>query len=125
MIQVKCKGDWSKTNKFLEKALNLVKLGKLDQYGREGVTKLAESTPKDTGETAGSWYYKIVRNDTSVSLQWLNSAQNDGIPIVILIQYGHAFQNGIYVQGVDFINPTMRHVFDGMVDNLWKELTAR
>lgn len=125
MIKFSSKGDWSKTNSFLERALNLIKLGELDKYGRLGVSKLAAATPKDTGETANSWYYKVVREQGRVSVQWLNRSQNNGIPIVILIQYGHAFQNGVYVEGIDFINPVMKTIFNDLADNIWKELTAK
>jgi len=123
MITISKKGDWSKTDTFLERALNIIKLGKLDDAGRKGVEALAAATPVDTGKTAASWYYKVIRNKGSVSLQWLNRSSNQGIPIVILIQYGHAFQNGVYVKGTDFINPTMKEVFDDIAENLWKELT--
>lgn len=122
MIKFSTKGDWSRTNKFLERALNVVKLGELDRYGQAGVEILAAATPKDSGETASSWYYKIVRSHGSVSIQWLNSSQNQGIPIVILLQYGHGLKNGGYVQGIDFINPALKPVFEDIADNAWKEL---
>lgn len=122
MIKFSTKGDWSRTNKFLERALNLVKLGELDKYGQKGVDVLAAATPKDSGETASSWYYKIVRSRGGVSIQWLNSSQNQGIPIVILLQYGHGLHNGGYVQGIDFINPALKPIFKEIADNAWKEL---
>lgn len=124
MITLTYKGDWRKTNTFLERCLNLVKLGKLDECGRRGVQALQAATPVDTGETAKSWYYKIERKSGSTSVVWLNSNQNQGIPIAILIQYGHGLQNGVYIKGTDFINPAMKAVFDEMADNLWKELIS-
>lgn len=123
MIKVSVKGDWSRTNRFLERALNVVKLGELDKYGRQGVEVLRNATPVDSGETANSWYYRIVRDKYSARIEWLNSSQNDGIPIVILLQYGHAFQNGAYYSGVDFINPALKPLFEEIADNAWKELT--
>lgn len=123
MINVTVKGNWKKTDSFLERALNIAKLGNLDKYGQIGVDALAAATPRDTGETASSWYYKIVRKNGTVSIQWLNSSENKGIPIVILIQYGHGLQNGGYVQGIDFINPALKPVFKNIADNMWKELT--
>lgn len=123
MITIVQKGDWKKTSSFLERALELVKLGKLDKYGQEGVEALANATPKDTGKTASSWSYQIVRKNGNVSLQWLNSNVNDGVLIAILIQYGHAFQNGVYVEGTDFINPAMRPIFDNISDEIRKELS--
>lgn len=123
MIKISQKGDWSKTNNFLERALNLIKLGKLDIYGRQGVEVLSEATPRDTGKTANSWYYEIKHKKGSVSIYWCNSNTSEGVPIVIFIQYDRVFQNGVVVQGTDFINPAMKHAFDDIANNIWKELT--
>lgn len=122
MIKFSTKGNWSKTNSFIEKALNVVKLGSLDKYGEKGVEALAAATPKDSGETAKSWYYQIVRDGENTQIQWCNSAQNDGIPITILIQYGHAFQNGAYVRPDDFINPAIKPIFEEISEEIRKEL---
>ena len=123
MIKLSTKGNWSKTESFLERALNVFNLGILDKYGRLGVEALRNATPKDSGKTADSWYYKIVRGNGNVSIQWLNSSENEGIPIVILLQYGHGLKNGGYVNGVDFINPTIKPIFKEIADKAWKELT--
>lgn len=123
MIEVSVKGDWSKTNNFLERALNVVKLGQLDRYGRLGVNALSSATPKDSGKTASSWYYRIVRQYGGVKIEWLNSSQNQGVPIAILLQYGHGLHQGGYVEGIDYINPAMRPVFEEIAETAWKELT--
>lgn len=123
MIQVSIKGDWTKTEKFLERALNIFHLGIFDKYGRRGVDALKAATPKDTGETADSWYYRVVHTRSGVKIEWLNSSKNEGIPIVILLQYGHGLRQGGYVDGTDFINPTLKPVFDEIAEEAWKELT--
>lgn len=123
MITFSKKGDWSKTNSFLERSLNILKLGELDKYGQEGVRILSENTPKDSGKTSESWKYQIVRLDGSTKIEWLNSNINDGVPIAILLQYGHALQNGIFLEGKDYINPNMKPLFDDIVENLRKELS--
>lgn len=123
MINVMVKGDFKKTNSFLERAANIFKLGVLDKYGRRGVDALRAATPVDTGETANSWYYRVVRNRRGVAIEWLNSSENQGIPIVILLQYGHGFDGGGYYEGLDFINPAMRPIFEQIADEAWRELT--
>lgn len=125
MIKFSQKGDWSKTNNFLERALNVVNLGIFDKYGKEGVKALAAATPVDSGVTADSWYYKIIRNEYGVKIEWLNSNVNQGIPIAILIQYGHGLQNGSYIQGIDFINPAIKPIFNKIAEEAWKELTKK
>lgn len=123
MIRFRQKGDFSKLMKFMERAKNAVHLGDLDKYGREGVAALASATPFETGLTANSWYYEIVRKNGSVSIQFFNSNVQNGIPIAIIIQYGHATGTGGWVEGRDYINPAVRPVFDRIASNAWKEVT--
>ena len=123
MIRFRHKGDFSKFTNFLEKAKNSVRLGDLDRYGREGVAALASATPKETGQTADSWFYKIVRNNGSVAIEFHNSNINNGVPIAIILQLGHGTGTGGWVQGRDYINPAVQPLFDKMADDAWREVT--
>lgn len=123
MITIKQQGDFSNLNKFLEKAKEVAKLGDLDKYGRQGVQLLASVTPKDTGLTANSWSYKIERSEGKVSLIFLNSNIQNGVPIAIILQLGHGTRNGGYVQGRDYINPVIQPLFDKIASDAWKEVT--
>lgn len=117
------KGKFTKTSKFFEKCKNLFKLGTLDRFGREGVAALSMATPVDSGITAASWRYRIVNNKYELSIEWYNdSTTKDGIPIAVLIQYGHGTNNGGYVKGRDFINPAIQPIFDKIADAIWKEV---
>lgn len=122
-MKITVKGDWKKTNKFLERIKNLFKLGVFDKYGRAGVNALQAATPIDSGLTANSWSYKIKRSSGRVSIVWSNSNINKGVPIAIILQYGHGTGTGGYVAGRDYINPAMRSIFDNMADELWREVT--
>ena len=98
-------------------------LSALEKYGEEGVKALMAATPRDTGATANSWSYRIVKNKDSATITWTNSNTTEsGIPIAVLIQYGHATGTGGYVQGRDFINPAMRPVFDKIAEDAWMEV---
>ena len=123
MIGFRVKGDFSKLNNYLEKTLAAVKFSKLDRYGREGVAALESATPKDTGLTASSWYYEIKRTDESVSIVFNNSNIQNGIPIAIILQYGHGTGTGGWVEGRDYINPAIQPLFDKIADDAWKEVT--
>ena len=123
MISFRQKGDFSKLNNFLEKAKAAVKLSDLDRYGREGVAALESATPKDTGLTASSWYYKINRGNGTVSISFHNSNIQNGVPIAIILQYGHGTGTGGWVQGRDYINPVIQPLFDKIADDAWKEVT--
>lgn len=124
MISFRHKGDFSKSMRFLERAKNVVKLGDLDKYGRAGVAALASATPVDSGETANSWYYEIVRTKNSVTIEFHNSNIQNGVPIAIILQYGHGTGTGGWVQGRDYINPAIRPIFDSIADDAWREVTS-
>lgn len=122
MITFRQKGNFAKLDAFFEKAKEVVKLGDLDRYGREGVAALKSATPVDTGLTADSWSYKITRGDGVVSISFHNSNVNKGVPIAIILQYGHGTGNGGWVEGRDYINPAIQPIFDEIVNNAWKEV---
>ena len=123
MIKFRQKGDFSKLNRFLERAREAVKIGDLDKYGREGVAALASATPVDSGVTASSWSYEIVRSKGTVAIRFNNSNIQNGVPIAIILQYGHGTGTGGWVEGRDYINPTVRPLFDKIANNAWKEVT--
>lgn len=123
MIKFRQKGDFSKLTHYLEKVKEVVKLGDLDKYGREGVAALASATPVDTGLTASSWRYEIQHGNDSVSIAFYNDNVQNGVPIAIILQYGHGTRNGGYVQGRDYINPAIKPIFDKITEDAWKEVT--
>ena len=126
-IRVTTSCDFSKTYKYLGAVESFKKqklMAILDKYGQEGVESLKKMTPKDTGETASSWSYKITEKGDRITLAFTNDAQNDGVPIAILIQYGHGTATGGYVQPNDFINPAMKPIFQRIADDAWKEVRA-
>lgn len=124
MVIVKQKGDFSKTEKFLNTISKKLYYRNLQKYAEQGVAALASATPIDSGTTANSWDYEIRQTKNSVSIYWTNSNVNKGVPIAIIIQYGHGTRNGGYVQGRDYINPAMRPIFDKIAENVWKEVTS-
>lgn len=123
MISFRHKGDFSKLTGYLVKAKDVARLVDLDKYGREGVAALASATPVDTGLTAKSWYYEIERKNESIKIGFYNHNIQNGIPIAIIIQYGHGTGTGGWVQGRDYINPAIQPIFDKMADNVWREVT--
>ena len=123
MISFRQKGDFSKLNRYLERVKESAKIGVLDKYGREGVAALASATPVETGKTANSWYYEIKRQNRTVSLEFKNSNIKDGVPIAVILQYGHGTGTGGWVQGRDYINPAIQPIFDKIADSAWKEVT--
>ncbi len=123
MIRFRHKGDFSKLTRYFERVKETAKIGVLDKYGKAGVAALSSATPVDSGLTAGSWYYEIKRQNGLVSIDFLNSHVNKGVPIAIILQYGHGTGTGGWVQGRDYINPAIQPIFDKIADDAWREVT--
>lgn len=117
-------GSFKNLEKFLQKTSRGDHFRNLDRYGKEGVDALASATPIDSALTSTSWDYEIKRSGKSTSIVWTNSHVEDGVPIAIILQYGHATGNGGYVQGRDYINPALKPVFDKIAENVWKAVTS-
>lgn len=122
MIRFSHKGDLKKTDTFLRKMMKLDLDSILDRYGKEGVDALASATPRRTGKTAESWSYEIHGSGSSKTITWTNSNINNGVPIAVIIQYGHGTRNGGYVQGIDYINPAIRPIFEQIAESAYKEV---
>ena len=122
MIRFKQTGDFSKLTKFFEKAKETIHVGDLDKYGKEGVNALSSATPVESGVTASSWYYEIINKQGTVRISFHNSNIQNGVPIAIILQYGHATKNGGWVQGRDYINPAIQPIFDKISKEAWKEV---
>lgn len=123
MITFRQRGNFSNTFHLLEKYKHPFDITILDKYGDEGVAALSAATPVDTGNTAQSWYYKIEDRKNSVSITFYNSNVNKGVPIAIILQYGHGTRNGGWVEGKDYINPAIQPIFDKIAEHAWKEVT--
>ena len=123
MIGFRQKGDFSKTYSFLNKYKKGVEIRSLEEYGRKGVAALSSATPVDTGETANSWYYKIEQSDKWIKLVFCNSNIQNGVPIAIILQYGHGTGTGGWVEGRDYINPAIQPIFDQLANDAWREVT--
>lgn len=118
-------GSFKNTFSFLEKLEKGDMYKDLDRWGREGANELARATPQDTGKAASLWDYDIeYKGGGDVRIWWTNSNIEDGVSVVILLQYGHGTGTGGYVQGRDFINPVMRSVFDKIAEDVWRRVTS-
>ena len=124
MITFSQKGDFKIALKYLNKIKDIATMEMaLKQYGEQGVEALRKATPKDSGKTADSWYYVINRDGDKVRIDFKNSNVNEGVPIAIILQYGHGTGGGGYVEGRDYINPVVQPIFDAIANEAWKEVT--
>lgn len=124
MIEVKHSGSFKNIENFLRRNRELNIHDILSAYGSRGVDYLKQATPKRTGKTSESWMYTIENKKGEYTITWHNTNTTDsGIPVVILLYYGHATKSGVYVKGSDFITPSIAPLFDKMADEIWREVT--
>lgn len=127
MVSISSKGDFKNFENFARRMIKKEDFYKvLDMFGKQGVAALTSATPKDTGKTSKSWYYKIEVNEKTSTVAWYNSNTvygPNGPSVAILIQYGHATRNGAFVQAKDYINPAMKDIFNQLAEAMWKEVT--
>ena len=116
-------GNFEKTDRFLKRMSRDEIFKALDSYGAKGVSALVAATPKDSGEPAMGWSYEIERRGRSYVIHWINHHVNQGVNIAAIIQLGHGTRNGGYVQGIDYINPALRPVFEEIANDVWREVT--
>lgn len=123
MIVVSTKGDFTKTIKALNKAASGEIFENLEAICQDGVKALSQATPVDTGLTASSWSYEIIKGKNEIVINWNNSNIQNGVPIAVILQYGHGTRGGGYVQGRDYINPAIKPIFDRLIEKVWKEVS--
>ena len=123
-LQLVSSGGFPKTQQFLAKLAKPDILPRLREYGKLGAEALRSTTPQDTGETASAWDYKVESKDGVYTISWTNSKFNQGVPIAIILQYGHGTPTGGWVQGRDYINPAIQPVMDKIADNVWRVVTS-
>lgn len=124
MLYVTSQGDFSKTQKFLAKLARPNIIERLKAYGSMGVDALSAATPKDSGKTAGSWGYEVKQSGKTYSIVWTNTNVVQGVPIAVILQYGHGTGTGGYVKGRDYINPAIRPIMNRIAEDVWKVVSS-
>lgn len=125
MFKISSKGNFDRTEKLLKRFLNeeYISLNILEKYGRRGVEALSSATPRRTGLTASSWDYSIKKKNGQYELSWYNTNIQNGLPIAIILNYGHGTSNGSYVVGRNYIEPAIAPILDEIAEEVWKEVS--
>ena len=123
-FKVTSTGNFKNTETYLfnhrKSAFSEDELIKIAEYG---LSRFISNSPKKSGKTASSWSYEIVRSNGSIKIEFHNTNINQGVPIAIILQYGHGTGTGGWVQGRDYINPAIQPIFDKIADSAWREVT--
>ena len=122
MITISQKGSFNNTERYLARMKDAQRFAVLSKYGSLGVNALSNATPVESGLTAASWSFTIIQRSGYYSIRWSNSHVEDGVPIAVILQYGHGTGTGGYVQGRDYIMPAIRPIFDQIVAEAMREV---
>lgn len=125
VIRFQHKGNFKNSKRYLTRLLHDERFAFLDEYAKRGVTALASATPTESGKTAHSWDYEIVRSGDLTGIYWTNSNVNNGVQIAVILQNGHGTGTGGWVEGRDYINPAIQPIFDEIAEQAWKEVTSK
>lgn len=124
-VTIKHKGDLKNTEKFFRDSKEIINIKNAKDFADVCLKNLIDNTPKDTGLTASSWAYKIIRTKDEVTIEFDNTNIQNGINIAILVDIGHASRNGSWIEGRNYIDPSIKNTYEEIVRNTWKELTDR
>lgn len=122
MIRVIVEGSTAKTEAFLDRMIHFNPRAKIEAQAQRGVDALRSVTPRDSGATADQWRYEILQNGSSITIWWINDHNVNGFNVAVGLQYGHGTGQGGYIQGIDYINPALRPVFDDIAGKVWEEV---
>lgn len=122
MLSITSSGDFDNTNRFLDQIIRGDIFSSVAPYAQRGVDALRSATPRESGLTADSWSYEIETGNGQLTIWWLNSNVVNGFNVAIGLQYGHGTGTGGWVQGYDYINPSLRSIFDEIAEAVWKEV---
>lgn len=122
MLSISSGGNTHNTERFLAKIMRGDLYSGLQPHAQRGVDALRAATSRESGLTADSWTYEIVVEGDKITIWWSNTNVVNGFHVAIGLQYGHATGTGGWVEGYDYINPSLKSIFDAIADSVWKEV---
>lgn len=122
VIRFETRGNFDRSIRWLTKLQRAEFYKKVNALAKTGTAALSAATPARSGKTASSWTETVSISGASCKIEWRNSNVNQGVPIALLIQYGHGTGTGGYVPPLDYINPAMRPIFEKIANDVWQEV---
>lgn len=122
MIKINSKGNFDKTKEYMTKSVKITKMINAEDIASDCVKKLKRVTPKDTGLTSESWSYKIKKDRYKTVITISNENIQNGLNIVLLLEYGHGAANGSWVSGAHFVQPSVQKEYNKVLKEIEEEL---
>lgn len=124
-LTVSTKGSFENSMKWLNRvsdgsAAERVAVG----LGDDGVKRLRDATPKNTGETANSWRAIVSKTPTGLDVGWVNIGHPGlGVNIAVIKELGHGTGTGGYVPPNPYIKGAMNPIWAALDKSVIKEMT--
>lgn len=122
MIKIKVKGNFDKVGSYFKKSCKISKFNNIQMIADNCLEALKRATPKDTGLTAKSWNYEIIEEGNEKKIAFNNTNIQNGVNIALLLEYGHGTPSGTWVEGKEFIAPTIQKALLDAIDQACKEM---
>lgn len=99
----------------LKKLRNQDYSGLLNDSGAKGVSTLSAMTPTATGKTASSYSAEVTKTSYGLDVVFRNSnTTKSGVPVPLLIHYGHGTGTGGYVPPRPFLDRAIKEAYAQM-----------
>lgn len=115
--------NFENVTRFLKRSRKISRQIDADYVGKKFVEALKEATPVDTGLTADSWTYEVIKkskNCTQVVVK--NTNIQNGVNVALLLEYGHVSPSGTWVEGAHYIYPALEETYEKVIIDTWKEI---
>lgn len=122
MIKIKVKGNFDKVDSYFKKSRKIAKFNNIQTIADNCLEALKRATPKDTGLTAKSWNYEIIEEGNEKKIAFNNTNIQNGVNVALLLEYGHGTASGTWVEGKEFIAPTIQKALLDAIDEACKEM---
>lgn len=122
MIKIKVKGNFDKLDYYLKKSRKIAKFNNIQVIADNCLEALKRATPKDTGLTAKSWNYEIIEEGHEKKIAFNNTNIQNGVNVALLLEYGHGTPSGTWIEGKEFIAPTIQKALLDAIDEACKEM---
>ena len=120
---IKSDGNFSKAESYFNKLANIDLSKELDPIMNDGLESFISQTPKNTGKAAESWQAYLEKSKSGYDMTYYNTdVDANGMPIVLLLYYGHGTGTGGYVPPFDFITPVLNTLNDSISKSIERSI---
>lgn len=124
-VNITSSGNFSNLERWATKMSTEDFTSVLKSAAQLGKSEFIKNTPVESGKSANAWDYKIEKTSTGASLEYSNSnVTKNGVPVVILINYGHGTGTGGYIRPIPFIQNVVKSIEEQISKDVEKRIIS-